>query len=74
MSDLVDIYEDSKAWSCFEGETEHETIGVYRRCHCGRYITRGRLQMNPFSEVKLTNWICKVHGEVTPYWDRWDDE
>lgn len=64
------IYEDEKSWMYFEGETKEETIGVYCKCHCGQFLKRGQLLMNKAGEVKLVNFICKKHGEVTPYFDR----
>ena len=71
MIEIGQIYEDVKAWMFFDGEDESETIGVYCRCtECGRYIKRGKLLMNRMGDVKLQGFICKVHGEIEPYYDR----
>lgn len=69
---LEKVYEDEKAWVYFEGEEGSEnSIGVYRRCQeCARYISKGDLLMNLNGDVKFENWICKVHGEQQPYFDR----
>ena len=67
---LEKVYADKKAWSDYGGETEDETIGVYGRCFCGRYLKKGELLMNRMGNVKLKNWICNKCGEIEPYWDR----
>ena len=65
------IYNDKKAWTCFKGEADDEFIYVYRRCpYCGRYLKEGDLLMNLAGAIKLKNWTCKKHGEVSPYYDR----
>jgi hypothetical protein len=70
MESMEKIYNDKTTWMFFEGE-ENETIGVYCRCpECGRYIKRGKLLMNMDGEIKLQGFICKVHGEIQPYYDR----
>jgi len=71
MQDLEQIYNDTQAWMFFEGETEHETIGVYCRCpECGKYVKRGNMLMNGLGEVKFKGFVCKQHGEIQPYYDR----
>lgn len=68
---LEKIYEDKKRWIFFECENEEETIGVYCRCpECGRYIKKGNLFGNMFGDIKFEGFICKVHGEIEPYYDR----
>jgi hypothetical protein len=70
MADLEQVYQDKKAWMFFEGETD-ETIGVYCRCpECSKYVKRGSLLMNGLGEVKFKGFLCKVHGEIQPYYDR----
>ncbi len=71
MSSLEQIYNDTKAWMYFKGESENETIGVYCRCpECSCYVRRGELLMNRNGDVKLQGFICKRHGEIQPYFDR----
>lgn len=70
MSELETIYKDKKRWIFFEGE-ENESIGVYCRCpDCGQFLKKGQLLMNMNGDVKLKNFICNVHGEIEPYFDR----
>ena len=38
-------------------------LKVYPRCHCGRYLTQGKVTQG----LKFTGWICKKCGEVKPY-------
>ena len=65
------IYEDEKAWMYFKGENKDETIGVYCRCpECGKHVKQGQLFMNRLGEVKLKGFICSVHGEIQPYYDK----
>jgi len=63
------IYSDTNRWCYFSGE-ENETIGVYARCSCGRFLKTGELLMNRAGETKLRGWICSRCGEVEPYFDR----
>jgi len=71
MKDLEQVYEDKKAWMFFDGETECETIGVYCRCpECGRYVKRGSMFMNNMlGRVKFEGFVCKIHGEIEPYFE-----
>lgn len=72
MSDLEKICEDKTTWVCFNGGDQAETIGVYARCHCGRFLKHGKVSINTFCDtIKLEGWICSVHGEVEPYFDLW---
>ena len=74
MTELEQIFNDEMAWVCYEGHEENETVGVYRRCpECGRYLKEGELLANLDGEIEVRGWICKKHGEVEPYFDRWDD-
>ena len=71
IDDLEKIYQDEKAWMFFEGETERETIGVYRRCpKCGKYVSKGEMYMNDVGDVKFKRFHCKKCGEIQPYYDR----
>jgi len=76
MAELEQICADVRAWVHYEGESESETIGVYARCpECGRYLKHGKLLINNFMDkMKLTGWTCKKHGEVEPFFDRWDND
>jgi hypothetical protein len=66
MADFKTICMDEKAWVRFTGEGESD-ICVYRRCpDCGRYLKTGKITYGG----KTTGWICKTHGEVTPFWTR----
>lgn len=70
MCDLEKIYLDKTAWIYFTGESG-ETIGVYCKCpECGRYVKHGKLLINRFGNIKLQGFICKIHGEIQPYFDR----
>jgi len=70
MSDLYDILEDTRAWMFFDDEGEGN-IQVYCRCpKCGRYIKRGKCFGNRMGEIKLKGFICKIHGEIEPFWMR----
>ena len=72
---LFEIIEDTTAWNYFEGESEYESIAVYRRCpECGKYLTKGDLLMNREGDIKLEKWRCKNHGEVKPYFERVENE
>jgi hypothetical protein len=65
--DEYKIIEDTKAWVGF-GDKEG-CIWVYCRClKCGRYIKRGQCFSNGFGKIKLKNFICKVHGEIEPFY------
>jgi hypothetical protein len=56
----------------FEGETPDETISVYAKCpECCKFLKKGQLFMNGLGEARLKGWICKKHGEVIPYFDRY---
>ena len=70
MAELETVYADRTSWIYFKGEDESETVGVYCRCYCGRYLKMGRLFMNKAGEIKLKGFTCKVCGEVEPYFDR----
>lgn len=70
MAELETIYADAKSWVYFNGCEESETIGVYRRCECGRFLKKGQLFLNGLGEIKLKGWACVKHGEVEPYFDR----
>lgn len=71
MTTTEKIYEDRRSWTFFEGETPDEIIGIYCRCtHCARFIQRGQMLMNGCGEIFLKKWVCKVHGEVEPHFDR----
>jgi len=53
----------------FDGRTPGEIVYVRRRCPgCGSYISRGRLFLNTSGAVKLTDWICRRCGPITPLW------
>lgn len=67
--DLEKIYNDADRWHYFSGE-EGETIGVYARCSCGKFLKTGELYMNLAGEIKLKGWMCSHCGEVEPYFDR----
>lgn len=71
FDNLEKVFADTRAWVYYEGADESETIGVYRRCECGRYLTKGELLMNMDGEVKLKNWSCKIHKEQQPFFDRY---
>ena len=52
---------DDRNYVCFED------VIVLRRCpECCKFIKEGKLSVNGLDQVKLTGWICKVHGEVKP--------
>ena len=51
-------------------DIEGGSIIVYPHCHCGKFVKHGRLLQNVLGGVLLKNWICKVHGEIEPYWTR----
>lgn len=71
MSDLEKVYADERAWVTYEGHEPEETIGVYRRCpECGRYLKKGELLTNMDGEIKVRGWICRIHGEVEPFYAR----
>ena len=55
----------------YEASGEH--IAVYRKCpECCRYLKKGELWTNMDGEVaKLKGWICREHGEIEPFWDRY---
>jgi len=68
MIDEFEIFEDTKCWMGFEGESEDETLWVYCRCpECGRYLKRGECWINLNGDFKLKKFICKKHGEVDPF-------
>ena len=62
---------EAQPWISFTLREGSDVIHIVRRCpHCGRYITEGNLYSNWEGAVKLTEWMCKVHGEVDPFWIR----
>ena len=69
MSLLYESWEqDADKWGN-QPWVSYEGIHVVRRClECGRYITEGKLYMDFNERPIFEGWICKVHGEVDPYW------
>lgn len=49
-------------------ETAGSDLLVYPRCpECGRFLKKGIVETNWLTDdVRLTGWICKIHGEVKP--------
>ena len=63
------IYEDESRWVAFDWSEENSTIFVYARCpECGKFIKSGLCFTNLMGNVKLEEWKCKTHGEVTPFY------
>lgn len=64
------IFQDEKAWTRYDCGDEGD-VCVYRRCpECGKYVKEGKLLMNMAGEVRLQEWKCKTHGEITPFFLR----
>ncbi len=70
MADLQTIYEDKTAWVTFTNESEGESIRVYRRCQCGRYLKTGEIKSSAIGGLKFEGWDCKKCGEVEPFFER----
>ena len=65
MTEFEKICADEKAWTRYEGGGEGD-ICVYRRCpECGKYLKEGKV-----TNGGVEGWMCKVHGEVEPFWLR----
>lgn len=64
------IFQDEKRWLLYP-DSEDGDICVYCRCpECGKFIKKGELFTNKGGEAQFKNWICKKHGEVTPFYVR----
>ena len=58
------IFQDETCWDRYTCE-EYGDICVYNRCHCGRYLKKGKVYPN-----SVIGFKCKIHGEVEPFWMR----
>lgn len=70
VDDGEKAYNDVNRWYYFDNPDEGGIIGIYARCHCGRFLKKGLLLMNLGGEITLRGWICKEHGDIEPYFDR----
>ena len=71
MDSLEAIYNDVRNWAYYDGEPM-DKIMVYARCtECGRFLKHGKVFTNFEVVVKLKGWICKKHGEIEPYYDKY---
>lgn len=50
-------------------KTEEGIVGVEPRCHCGKFVKRGYIELNGLGEVRPKEWVCKTHGEIRPHYE-----
>lgn len=64
------LFDDKRSWSRFVDD-ENGDICTLNRCpECGKYITKGKVKSNGFGNVIFSEFKCKKHGEVNPFYLR----
>lgn len=54
----------------YDGDGNGDIYVLPRCSECYRFVTKGKILENGLGELKFSDWKCKKHGEIEPFYFR----